>query len=277
MQEMINAGIVLYNPDLVRLDENISHIIKQVHSLIIVNNGSKNTTEIDKLLKKYPECKYIKFEENKGVAAALNRIVEECLKEKVEYVITLDQDSVCHDNLVENYRKYLNLPQLGQLCCLYQDRNFIEDNSPQYDGVKEVSWCITSAALLNNNVWKEIGGFDERLFIDQVDYDICLSMREKGYKIYQAGFIGFLHEIGEGKKREFGKFHIKTWNHSPIRRYYGVRNAIWVGRKHKELNNIRVILGAVKHIFIIFIFEGDKYNKLKAGLRGLKDGIIIKQ
>lgn len=277
MHKIINAGIVVYNPNLVRLDENISHIIKQVHSLIIVNNASKNTTEIEALVEKYPTCKYIYLKENKGVAFALNIIVKECLKENIEYVITLDQDSVCCDNLVENYKKYLDLPKLGQLCCLYKDRNFIEDNLPQYDGVKEVNWCITSASLLNNNVWKEVGGFDENLFIDQVDYDICLSMGEKGYKIYQAGFIGFLHEIGEGKKIKVGKFEIKTWNHSPIRRYYGVRNAILVGRKHEELNNIRVILGAVKHIFLIFIFEGDKWNKLKAGLKGLKEGIFIKQ
>ena len=119
-----------------------------------------------------------------------------------------------------------------------------------------------------------MGGFDEKLFIDQVDYDICLSMREKGYKIYEVGFIGFLHEIGEGKKKEFGKFQIKTWNHSPIRRYYGVRNAIWVAKKHNELNTIRALLGALKHIFIIFIFEENKWKKLKAGLRGLKDGIF---
>ena len=101
-------------------------------------------------------------------------------------------------------------------------------------------------------------------------------MRKHGYKIYQAGFIGFLHEIGEKKKKKVGKFHIRTWNHSPVRRYYSVRNAIWVARKHKELNNVRAILGAIKHILIIFIFEENRWEKLKSGLRGLRDGIFCK-
>lgn len=98
-------------------------------------------------------------------------------------------------------------------------------------------------------------------------------MRENGYFIYQIGFVGFIHEIGEGKVVNVAGHNIKTWNHSPFRRYYSTRNAMLVARKHKELNSFKAFLGAVKHIFIIFLFEDTKWKKLKAGVKGLAAGI----
>ena len=41
------AGIVLYNPDLGRLKENIESICKQVDKVILIDNGSDNRREIE--------------------------------------------------------------------------------------------------------------------------------------------------------------------------------------------------------------------------------------
>ena len=45
------AGIVLYNPDLERLSENVSAIIPQVDILLLVDNKSNNINEIISLYK----------------------------------------------------------------------------------------------------------------------------------------------------------------------------------------------------------------------------------
>lgn len=44
--EAIFAGIVLFNPEISRLKENITHILGQVDRLILVDNGSSNKEEI---------------------------------------------------------------------------------------------------------------------------------------------------------------------------------------------------------------------------------------
>ena len=44
---MTAAGIVLYNPDVERLHENINGIINQVDALILIDNGSDNIKEIE--------------------------------------------------------------------------------------------------------------------------------------------------------------------------------------------------------------------------------------
>lgn len=273
--EKIFAGIVLYNPDIERLKENVDNIINQVSRVILVNNGAENTEEIEQYLDGLEKQKiiYENLNKNKGIAAALNVIVNKCIDYNVNWVMTLDQDTVCNKDIVQKYRKYLKMDNVGQLTCEYIDRNFKNEDKKNKYGIRKISWCITSAALLNINAWKKVGGFDERLFIDEVDYDICLSMREKGYYIYQIDFIGFVHEIGEGKSKKIGNKIIKTWNHSAFRRYYSTRNAMIVARKHSEINTIRAFLGVLKHIGIILLFENDKWNKFKAGIKGLCVGI----
>ena len=54
------AGIVLYNPDLGRLKENIESICKQVDKVILIDNGSDNIREIEDLIKEYLNCILLK-------------------------------------------------------------------------------------------------------------------------------------------------------------------------------------------------------------------------
>lgn len=272
----ICAGIVLFNPDIHRLGENIKHIIDQVEKIFLVNNGSDNVGQILDLLNDYGDkCEYIDLQKNRGIAAALNVIVRKAKEHGYDWVLTLDQDTVCYDNIIENYEKYLNLDNIGQLTCFYNDRNFEKTPMRSSDAIEfeKVTWCITSAALVSVDAWLKSGGADERLFIDAVDFDICLSMAEHGYNIYKCKFLGFLHEIGSGHTIHIGPVKIKTWNHAAFRRYYGTRNMILVAKKHASQSIFRTLLGVLKHMLIILIFENDKWEKLKMGSKGIFDGM----
>lgn len=55
----IYAGIVSYNPDLLRLKENISSIQKQV-PVILFDNGSRNIIAIQKLISDLSEVQLIR-------------------------------------------------------------------------------------------------------------------------------------------------------------------------------------------------------------------------
>ena len=92
---MTAAGIVLYNPDTERLKENIEAILPQVDQIIVVDNGSSNVDEICELLNKYEQIKFIWNEENYGIAKALNQLLYFAYKNDVEWILTIDQDSVC--------------------------------------------------------------------------------------------------------------------------------------------------------------------------------------
>lgn len=78
------AGIVLYNPNLERLSQNIVACATQVNEIICIDNGSRNIAEVEELISRLQELKspqaapfikIIKNDENLGIAKALNQIL----------------------------------------------------------------------------------------------------------------------------------------------------------------------------------------------------------
>ena len=90
----IPVGIVTYNPDIVRLRENINAVYNAAAVVIIADNGSVNSKEIQTLISEYDRIVFLSNDVNKGIAAALNQLCEEAVNRKYSYILTLDQDSV---------------------------------------------------------------------------------------------------------------------------------------------------------------------------------------
>lgn len=146
--QKIYAGIVTYNPDLTRLNENISAVYPQADKLIIVDNGSDNYAEICELIKQFPNVCMIHNHKNQGIAKALNQIMETAKAENANWVLSLDQDSVISDSLIAHYRPYLDTPGLGMLTCILKDRNTTGFTAKDLNGeCEEVQRCITSGCL----------------------------------------------------------------------------------------------------------------------------------
>lgn len=268
----ISAGIVLYNPDINRLKQNIKAVIPQVDVLVLYDNGSKNITKIEKMISSLNiNIILLKSTKNTGVAHALNEIAKQVLNEKYDWLLTLDQDTVLKPELVINYLKYINLPNVGQLCCDFIDRNtnkreYNQFNSEKY---KEIDKWITSGSLINLQALKKVGGFDEDLFIDYVDFDVCFALRKNGYKNYIINFVGMLHEIGERKTYSFFFKEIDVMNHSAFRHFYITRNEILVYKRYpnEKLPNMYFI--QFKAIIKVILFENKKIPKILAINKGL--------
>lgn len=264
------AGIVTYHPDIVRLRENLDAVICQVREIYIVDNASKNLEDIEHLTKEYDGIYLIKNSRNEGIAKALNQIIVEAEKQGYCWVITLDQDSVCYKGLVENYLKYVE-DDIGILICDIEDRNYRMKQKkirPEYEEVKK---CITSGAFTNVKACIEAGGFDEKLFIDSVDYDMCYSMREHGYRIVNIHFTGLLHEVGKSVKYNILGYEFAVNHHSAERKYYISRNSAYLIKKH-HLNPLTEYALIFRRIFTVLFFEKDKRHKIKAIMTGVRDG-----
>ena len=80
---MILAGITLFNPDVARLEENISSIYGQVDRVICVDNGSDNIKNIeDCVLNNWKNITIIKNGKNEGIAKALNQMFEFAIEQQ---------------------------------------------------------------------------------------------------------------------------------------------------------------------------------------------------
>lgn len=270
----IIASIVTFNPDLTRLKSNIESILKQVDEIIVIDNGSKYVYDIQSLVCKYKNISLIKNPVNNGIAKALNQVAEFAIQKDYNWIITLDQDSISPPNLVETYSKYIDYNGIGIVCCKIVDRNFgvLEEQKLKTKGFEFVHTCITSASMMNLNAWKDVGGFDEKMFIDSVDFDICLSMREHGYKIIRTYDTSLLHEVGHSEiHRILGKEY-QIYNHSPLRYYYMVRNGIYLGIKHHFI--IIAIYRAIRLFFLVQLFEEKKIIKAKMMILGFYHVLI---
>lgn len=266
----ICAGIVTYRPDIQRLEENINAIERQVSKVFVVDNASENIECIEGLIEHYKKIVLIRNTQNEGIAKALNQIIDKAKENHYNWVITLDQDSVCHKDLVNNYLKYAD-DSMGMLICDIVDRNYKLKSKPKKTILEDVKKCITSGCLTNIDAVIKSGGFDEKLFMDMVDYDMCYSLQEHGYRIVNVHFDGLLHEVGKSRKYNVLGFEFAVNNHPTERKYTISRNSTYLIRKHK-LNPIPEYALIYRRIFTVLFFEEKKMDKIKAIIRGVSDG-----
>jgi len=270
----IAAGVILYNPDLLRLKENIEAIYQQVERLVFIDNNSDNLQLIEAEYGHDEKIHIIKNEKNLGIAKALNQAMSFCESKGYTWVLTLDQDSVCPPNLIQEYTKYLEIPNTAILSPVIDDRNMkIRPNVHSADNYEEIEKCITSATLTNVEIWKVLGGFDEMMFIDLVDFEYCKRIIQKGYKVLRINTVILLHEVGHITQPRFLFWDLIILNHSPFRKYYLARNVIYLAKKHKTpISAFMAYLRVIKLLMVTVVYEDDKANKAKAIIRGLKSG-----
>jgi len=271
------VGIVTYNPDIERLNDNIKAIILQIENVIIVDNGSNNINMIHKCIDPYKDkIKIITFNKNKGIASALRKIMEYANMKKFEWVMTLDQDSIIESGLVSAYYKAaldINNSQVGMFTCLIKDRNFVDEKyEKQNTEYMDVPYCITSASFTNVAKYFETPGYDPAFFIDCVDFDICYLLKEAGFKITRINYVGLYHEVGHGENRYFFWKKIVVYHQIPLRIYYLTRNTIWMHKKHKKKFSKKLMLKKLISVFLkIVLYEDNKNTKLRSFVRGIKD------
>lgn len=269
----ITAGIVLHNPEVNRLKENLEAVISQVNLLVLVDNNSSNLDEILDLVSNYDKLVLIKNFENVGISKALNQIVQKAEIEDCEWVLTLDQDSVVPTNIVSSYLNYIGFENVALMTLPIVDVNnkeFHINNRAEYIYVDK---CITSGSFVNVRICKELGYFDEKMFIDLVDFEYCMRVRSKGYKVLKIMNIYLSHRLGEMKVYKFLGKRIQVTNHSENRNYYYSRNQIYVNIKHHVRFGIfKYFLRMPIKLGKIIMFEKRRKLKIKAIFRGIRDG-----
>lgn len=270
------AGIVTFNPDITRLNENLSAITKQVESCYIYDNGSKNINDIERLINNFNNVIIIKNEENKGISFALNRLCDKAISEKYSWILLLDQDSVVQDEIIDKYNDQIHVDKVGLITCLIKDRNFSYNNDIKNESslFEFVDNAITSGSYINLSIFEKIGKFDEIMFIDKVDSEYGFRLEYYGYKLIRVNYVGILHEVGN-KTRTLsilGK-KVTIFNHSAFRTYYIVRNAVYLSRKYPNRKDSKSIRKSGKHrLLLILLFEKNKFKKIKSGRKGYRDG-----
>lgn len=258
------AGVVIwYNPK-EEFVKNIDSYIDFLGILYVYDNSDKSNFNLLKSNKNLHKIKYISKGKNEGVAYPLNEISQKCYSLEYEWLLTMDQDSYFQKDTIFNFFRNINIRNVGVLAptYIYQPTK----NLKQKIENKNVDIVITSGNLINLLIYNEVGGFDNSLFIDEVDHDYCLKLKSKNKQIIQQSDVFLIHELGEKKQ----KYKVNYTEHNEIRKYYIWRNKLYMAKKYKHLKK-EYYLYLLKDLVKILCFEKDTVIKLKNIIRGLMD------
>lgn len=267
----ICSGIVLYNPDIDTLKENISSIIFQVDCVYLFDNFSNNINEIKDLLNKFDKVSLIESNENKGIAYALNALCRTAISNGYKWIMTLDQDSVCDDGMITKMIPYAK-NDVGIVCpaIIYSDSKKRLVTKNDYDLVKA---CMTSASLTNLEAYEKVKGFNDYYFIDYVDNEYCMKLNLNNYKILRVNACFLHHSLGSSRTIRLLGIHINLRYHSPWRTYYMARNNYIFNHVYKKhLNSFKEFVKLHYVLFNEWLGSPNKKDTRRNVKNGIKDG-----
>lgn len=188
---------------------------KVSYEVILVNNGSD--FDQTKLLKagisklgKLPLIE-LHYKINLGYSIANNRAVN---KANSDYLVFLNNDVVVTKNWLTPLLGFMGQNTNVAVCqpkvLSYVEKDYfdytggaggyldvfgypftrgrifdsIEKDFGQYDSVREVAWATGACLVIRKNVFLEVGGFDSYFFAYFEELDLCVNLRELGYKIF---------------------------------------------------------------------------------------------
>lgn len=228
------AVIVLYKPELELLSRNISQVLKTSISSIILIDNSPNELDNSFLLSFNSKIiNYVYNNGNKGIAYGLNAGLKIADSLGYNWVLQLDQDSIIPMDMINIYDLFLskNKDNVGMLCP--QLLQGVDRKTGDATCISKVLFAITSGSLININAWNDIGRYDEKLFIDGVDHDICIRLWLNNYPIIQFDQLYLNHRLGIIKRKKImGRNITVCVGHSPFRFYYMVRNYNYLKKKY---------------------------------------------
>jgi rhamnosyltransferase len=281
----ICAVMVVYNPDST-LEDNIRALLTEVANLIVVDNGSEPSNRaVTAALAVACNFEVIWNKENAGLAAALNTGIRRALlNEDYAWIATFDQDSRVSAGFSEAMlAAYASCPFQEEVA-LVGPRHVLSSERPAASPTQgdptplfqEITVTLQSGSLFSRSPLNNADLFEESFFIDYVDFEFCLRLRKRGFRIIEATRALLFHRVGTPTTHTFFNKTCMVFNHSPVRRYYAARNRLrvyarclfsdprWIGHDAWSW---------CKEIIKLILFEKDRLKKLAYMARGGWDAL----
>lgn len=263
----IDVLIVLYNPRKEFLERVVTYC--DYFNTVIIFDNTENCDEKRLDFFNFNNCKYISYGKNLGIAKALSEGARLALLDRADFLLTMDQDSIFPFTKIDDIKKILATEINSDFGILALNFNNTDDNCGK---VKPVKWRLTSGNFINLKKYALLKeGFNEKLFIDAVDIDICYKMNKQGYQIGLIEGISIQHTIGNPVKKRFLFKSFSVLNYNEIRYYYMFRNNYYLFLPDKRYFRRDFYKFFAKYLIKILCFEKNKINKLKFIKLGLKD------
>lgn len=286
------AVVVCFNPDRTAID-NLAAISQQVDFLCVVDNTLSGVTPlVAEFVAMSPAAEVLENKNRGGIAGALNLGCDNIVsKGGLDCIFLFDQDSAIPEEFVVEQVAFLAQGKADVVVPLYFDVNsasfgnyvrldkftFQTLYGAEASGPFRTTFAITSGTLMNTDVYRRVGQFNERYIIDHVDTEYCLRIKASGLTILVNNAVCFKHSIGKRTKHKFLGVTFKPNFHVALRRYYTARNAVLLmkewGFTYPSLVLLLLLMNGYQIVGVL-LYENHKKEKLKAFCLGFFDGIL---
>jgi rhamnosyltransferase len=241
---------VTFHPCLQDLERQLLALIDQVGLAVIVDNGSANYTELERLVLRMGETDpgsvlLISLGSNEGVGTAQNHGLRHATNNGFAYAILLDQDSEPFPEMVKALVQCCETSGCIAAAPLIIDRRtgrvgpvlkpaagnwrpFVRWRPGEEEGnpTHEALFLIASGTLVDLRQLPKVGNMREDYFIDHVDTEWCVRARRAGFSLKVVPTARLSHQLGDRVFRVwfFGWREIAL--HQPLRDYFMARNTL---------------------------------------------------
>jgi rhamnosyltransferase len=280
-KEKIFALIIAYNPDIYKLLKIVAFLKSEVDFIIIGNNSDFDLSiEEDNI-------KIFNFQKNLGIAAAQSIGMKWAFQNGSDFVLLLDQDSYPDPGSIDKLLySYFMLTMKGYNIGMIGMRDYDKDTGrcsraimskgKKIDGYNCVieSAIISSGSLIPRKAYEKIGGMEDRLFIDSVDFEYCWRLQANGFLTIRNNESLLAHKLGQRSKKIISIMHVAVF--APFRHYYQFRNVLLL-MKRSYVPLYWKVSYFIKLIFQLFIYPfvfDDGKKRLRYMLYGIRDAIF---
>jgi rhamnosyltransferase len=278
-----NTGgvVVTYHPD-AGLRERVRTLAQQVDRVLVVDNGSsERRATIVHDLEAVSGVDLLLNDQNRGVATAFNQGILWARERGYHWALLSDQDTQFEEGALSTlgsvWQAHPSPQRIAVIGCNFVDRNlrvlqygFPSDHGPPWS---EQATVISAGSLLSLDAFEQLGPLADEFFIDHVDHEYCLRARSKGFRVLATKLPLMQHAVGVGSIH--GKLGLITYNHSPERWYYMLRNEVSLVRRYlwrEPRWALVTVTCRLRSLLLMLLLESHRIAKLRNAAIGFLDG-----
>ena len=273
-----HALVTLYNPSEKEFN-NCRILSQQVDTVILCDNSQESHETV---FQNEKNIIYITKNENLGLGAAFNVALKNDTYgwKDDDLIIFFDQDSQIGEGYIQalqdEYRKIETLiPNLGSLGPVFYNTSNGRTERPRQkknitDETYEVSNTITSSLMMRYGNLKRIDFWNEKVFLDLADWDLCWRMQKAGMVCCMTEKVVLHHSVGNGEKK-VGPIKLRVGQ--PFREYYQTRDALYLLQENYVplKMRLRLIANVTIRPVVHYLMLDDKKSRMKFIRRGIND------
>lgn len=191
---------------------------------VIVADSASEDDSLQLVHTRFPHTGIIRLESNFGFTGGYNRALKEI---DADYFVLINSDVEVSPDWLKVLKSWMDthpecgicgpkilsysnrssfeyagaaggwLDRFGYPYCRGRIRHNVEQDKGQYDNPENVLWVSGACLMIRSELWKRLGGFDDRFFAHMEEIDLCWRAQLAGYKVCNVP-QSYIFHIGGG-------------------------------------------------------------------------------